>query len=200
MSRGADTKANTLGAAAHLRLVIFVSLRTAASAVAPSAPMPLHSRLRARGGMGAVREQACQWAIDTAAFTASRLGNNNIGGHHDNDGEFVYNTEGIIALCEALKGSAVTSLECAAAPKCLPFCQRPLTCLLTLPPPIPYSLGGNDIGAQGASALAAILKETQITNLECAAAPEFAFVSAPVDTPVTSPFPLCSSLTVWGAT
>eukprot|EP00964_Phaeocystis_antarctica_P085566 scaffold54074_cov60-Phaeocystis_antarctica.AAC.2 len=34
-----------------------------ARAVAPSAPMPLHSRLRARGGMGAVREQACQWVL-----------------------------------------------------------------------------------------------------------------------------------------
>ena len=63
VSMGADTKVNTSGVAAHLRLVIFVSLRTAASAVAPSAPMPLHSRLRARGGMGAVREQACQWAL-----------------------------------------------------------------------------------------------------------------------------------------
>ena len=29
-----------------------------------------------------------------------------------------YTTEGITKLCEALKGSAVTSLECAAAPKC----------------------------------------------------------------------------------
>ena len=33
--------------------------------------------------------------------------------------------------------------------------------------------------------LAAILKETKITNLECAAAPEaFAFLSAPTDTGV----------------
>ena len=42
---GADTKANTR---AHLRLMIFVSLRMAASAVAPSAPMLLNLRLRAR--------------------------------------------------------------------------------------------------------------------------------------------------------
>ena len=62
-----------------------------------------------------------------AAFTASRLGDNSIGGYYNDDGEFVSNTDGIIALCEGLKGSAVTSLECAAAPKCLPFCQRPLT-------------------------------------------------------------------------
>ena len=32
--------------------VIFVSFRMAASAVAPSAPMSLPKRLRARGGMG----------------------------------------------------------------------------------------------------------------------------------------------------
>ena len=49
VSAGTDTKANTSGAAAHLRLVIFVSLRMAASAVAPSAPMLLRSRLCERG-------------------------------------------------------------------------------------------------------------------------------------------------------
>ena len=38
-------------------------------------------------------------------------------------------------------------------------------------PPIPCSLGYNNIGVEGASALAAILKETKITTLECAAAP-----------------------------
>ena len=45
VSTGADTKANTLGAAAHLRLVIFVSLRMAASVETPSAPMPLSTKL-----------------------------------------------------------------------------------------------------------------------------------------------------------
>ena len=53
---GADTKANTAGAAAHFRLAIFVFLRMAASAVAPSALMLLLSRLRARDRMGTVRE------------------------------------------------------------------------------------------------------------------------------------------------
>ena len=53
---GADMKANTSGVAAHLRLVIFVLLRMAASAVAPSAPRKLYSRLRARGTMEMVRE------------------------------------------------------------------------------------------------------------------------------------------------
>ena len=54
MSMGTDTKANTSRVAAHLRLVIFVSLRTAASAVAPLSPRRLFSRLRARGRMGTV--------------------------------------------------------------------------------------------------------------------------------------------------
>ena len=45
-------------------------------------------------------------------------------------GNGIYTAEGITKLCEALKGSAVTSLECAAAPRGLPFCQRPLTRLL----------------------------------------------------------------------
>eukprot|EP00964_Phaeocystis_antarctica_P012337 scaffold6811_cov55-Phaeocystis_antarctica.AAC.3 len=56
LSAPADTKANTLGVAAHLRLVMSVSLRMAASAVAPSALMLLPVRLRARGRMGTVRE------------------------------------------------------------------------------------------------------------------------------------------------
>ena len=61
VSTGADMKANTSGAVAHSRLVIFVSLRMAASAVAPWALMLLPPRLRARGRMGTVR--ACQWAL-----------------------------------------------------------------------------------------------------------------------------------------
>ena len=40
----------------------------------------------------------------------------------------------------------------------------------------PHSLFNNNIGAKGASALAAVLKETQITNLGWAVAPVFAFV------------------------
>ena len=37
-------------------------------------------------------------------------------------------------------------------------------------PPVARSLGSNHIGVKGASALAAILKETKITTLGCAAA------------------------------
>ena len=50
-----------------------------------------------------------------------------------------------------------------------------------MPPPTPCSLAYNKIGDEGASALAAILKETQISNLECAAARVLVFLSAPVD-------------------
>eukprot|EP00964_Phaeocystis_antarctica_P009102 scaffold4935_cov67-Phaeocystis_antarctica.AAC.5 len=57
---GIDTKANTR-AAAHPRLVICVSKRTAASAEAPSSPMPLNSRLQGMGG--SERAGACQRAL-----------------------------------------------------------------------------------------------------------------------------------------
>ena len=56
MSMGADTKATLWGGGSHFRLVIFVSLRIAASAVAPSALMLLPLRLRARGRIGTVTE------------------------------------------------------------------------------------------------------------------------------------------------
>jgi hypothetical protein len=49
MSMGIDTKANTR-AAAHISLVICVSLRMAASAEAPLSPILLPPRLRARDG------------------------------------------------------------------------------------------------------------------------------------------------------
>ena len=60
----------------------------------------------------------------------------------------------------------------------------------------PCSLWDNNIGDEGALALAAILKETQITNLKCAAALAFAFLSGPIDTPTLSPFQSCPSLAV----
>ena len=47
---GADTKANTSGAVAHLRLVMFVFLRTAASAVTPLPLMSFCPRLQGMGG------------------------------------------------------------------------------------------------------------------------------------------------------
>ena len=77
------------------------------------------------------------------------------------------------------------------------FLSTPVdTCLLSYcPHPSLCSLKYNDIGAEGASALAAILKETQITQLKCAAARVFAFVSMPVDMPallLPPPIPLQS--------
>jgi len=57
--------------------------------------------------------------------------------------------------------------------RCLLLCQCPLTHAPALSlPPIPYSLGYNYIRVEGASALAAVLNETEITHLRCAAAPE----------------------------
>ena len=44
-----------------------------------------------------------------------------------------------------------------------------LLSLTILAPPLTRSLGENNIGVKGASALAAILKETKITTLGCAA-------------------------------
>jgi hypothetical protein len=50
------------------------------------------------------------------------------------------------------------------------LCQRPLTRLLSHRPRSTFvqRLAGNDIGDEGASALAAVLKETKITSLEYA--------------------------------
>ena len=59
---GADKKANAR-AAAHLRFVICVSLRMAASAEAPLSPIALPERLQRVGEVGRTREQACQRAL-----------------------------------------------------------------------------------------------------------------------------------------
>ena len=50
-------------------------------------------------------------------------------------GRGTYTAEGITKLCEAVKGSSITSLKYAAPlpqKRLLPF-QRPLTCILTAP-------------------------------------------------------------------
>ena len=92
----------------------------------------------------------------------------------DLDGESrgTHTTLGITKLCKGLKGSAVTSLRCAAT-QGFDFVSAPIdTHLLShCPRQPPGSLYGNNIGPEGASALAAVLKETQITNLKCAATP-----------------------------
>ena len=60
-------------------------------------------------------------------FTASRLSGNSIGRRFCYRRlERVATTKGIIALCEGLKGSAVTSLECAATPQVFAFLSAPI--------------------------------------------------------------------------
>jgi hypothetical protein len=71
--------------------------------------------------------------IDTATPHLCSLCLNELCGL-DRWGNGTYTSEGITKLCEALKGSAITSLKCAAAPECSLSCQRPLTHLRTLPP------------------------------------------------------------------
>ena len=78
-------------------------------------------------------------------------------------------------LAAILKETQITNLRCAPSARMFAFAsERPLTsCSLTiLAPPLTHSLGGKDIGVEGASALAAVLKETQIKHLGCAIAPQ----------------------------
>ena len=51
-----------------------------------------------------------------------------------------------------------------------PIDSPPLSPFSTLP--LARSLAGNDIRDEGATALAAILNETKLTNLKCAATPK----------------------------
>ena len=103
------------------------------------------------------------------AFAASSLRDNGFGGYYDDEDTFISTTEGITALCEGLKGSAVTSLECAAA-QTIYFCVKDQ--LARLPSHHPhsvlrfYSLGFNDIGAEGVTKLAEVLSQTKITILK----------------------------------
>ena len=53
--------------------------------------------------------------IDIVPHSLGSLGDNELCGV-TTSGSGTYTTEGITKLCEGLKGSAVTSLECAAAP------------------------------------------------------------------------------------
>ena len=80
---------------------------------------------------------------------------------------------GAIVLSKLLpSAAAVKSLKCAGAAQGFAFVSAPADTHLPshcAPTPIPRSIGNNRIGAEGASALAAILKETMISNLKCAA-------------------------------
>ena len=80
------------------------------------------------------------------------------------------------SLAEGLKGnSALQSLQYATRARAraregLLLRLRPLTRLFSLcfHPALSRRLEGNNIGAEGASALAAVLKETKIAELKCA--------------------------------
>ena len=63
-----------------------------------------------------------------------------------------------------------------------------------MPPHIPCSIWHNRIGDEGASALAAILKETMISHLECAAA-QYSICFC-VSAPLTSLRPHCIDSTL----
>ena len=74
--------------------------------------------------------------IDTPLLYADSLADNVLCGVNKY-GEGTYTTEGITKLCEALKGSAVTSLKCAAA-RAFAFLSEPAdTPALSLYPPRP---------------------------------------------------------------
>ena len=73
LSMGADTKRTLCGAGAYLRLVIIVSLRTAASAEAPSSPISLYPRLQGMGGSRRVSAGADTKANTSGAAAHSRL-------------------------------------------------------------------------------------------------------------------------------
>ena len=97
------------------------------------------------------------------------------------DGDGTYTTDSVTKLCKGLRGSAITSLGCAAAP------WRPLSCwaLLapTLSPTLAHSLRDNQFcglyywgrcgtyTTVGITKLCKGLKGSAITSLECAAAP-----------------------------
>ena len=127
----------------HLRVFAFVSAAPALLLCAHT-PIPRSIGSNDIGGEGASALSAvlketkittlgcapycsisCQRPL-TLLFPLGSLANNQLCGL-DHRGRGTYTTEGITKLCEALKGSAVTSLECAARPERLIFCQRPLT-------------------------------------------------------------------------
>ena len=84
-----------------------------------------------RRDLAEVRHRAQAFAfmsapIDTPCYV-DRLARNWLCGLTQH-GSGIYTAEGITKLCEGLKGSAVTSLECATPrPERLLSCQRPLT-------------------------------------------------------------------------
>jgi hypothetical protein len=59
----------------------------------------------------------------------------------NSDGDIkMIDLSGFMALAASLPECGLTSLECAAAPKCSPFCQRPLTRLFSHCPDLTHAL------------------------------------------------------------
>ena len=138
---------------------------------------------------GTVRGVPVQWLREDDAIETLYLDDSGIG------------ATSVALLCLMLPAvTSVRSLRCPSdnalrqrsqpaftPPRRPAFLSVPIDTLALPPipaPPLACSLRWNWIGEEGTSALAAILKETQITNLKCAAARAFAFVS--FDTPTLS--------------
>ena len=106
--------------------------------------------------------------IDTPPSLGSLSGNRLCGLYLDEDEDSpsygdiqgTYTADGITKLCKGLKGSAVTSLECATTtPGVVRFlCQCPLTLLSSRLLAHARSLMNNGLGPDGAAALAEDLK------------------------------------------
>ena len=123
----------------------------------------------------------------------------------DDDGDPVirgtYTIEGIIKLCEGLKGSAVTSMKCAAPrpERLFAFVSAPIDT-----PPSCGSLADNQLcgvnrsgqgtyTTEGITQLCEGLNETQITKLLCAAAIECSLLR---QRPLTHALSLTASLSI----
>ena len=114
--------------------------------------------------------------IDTPPSLGS-LGGNELCGINFR-GRGTYTTEGITKLCEALRGSAVTSLRCVTAHRVFAFVLTPID---TSSPPLGSldcnQLCGVDLSGrgtyttQGITKLCEGLKGSAVTSLRCAAAP-----------------------------
>ena len=93
------------------------------------------------------------------------------------DEHYQFTDKGVTALCEGLKGSAVTTLRCAVGPKAFAFLSMPIDTLLQF-----GSLSNNQLcglnwhgegsyTAEGITKLCEGLKGSAVTTLKCAAAP-----------------------------
>ena len=106
-------------------LAAYPTTSSAASALVVMAPTPPRASASCSRGLRAapsprssappLSRQAPLAPAPTLTLACS-LGNNQLCGIGKNNCGGTYTTEGIIELCEGLRGSAITSLECATAP------------------------------------------------------------------------------------